>query len=56
MPILPLSHPEPFAAVLGVMLHPERKIKRRLKRLPFSISVFHLRSSIDEEESYRVPT
>ena len=22
MPILPLSHPEPFAAVLGVMLHP----------------------------------
>ena len=25
MPILPLSHPEPFAAVLGVMLHPLEK-------------------------------
>ena len=24
MPILPLSHPEPFAAVLGVMLHPRK--------------------------------
>ena len=25
MPVLPLSHPEPFAAVLGVMLHPLEK-------------------------------
>ena len=23
MPILPLDHPEPFAATLGVMLYPE---------------------------------
>ena len=32
------------------------KDQARLKRLPFSISVLHMISSIDEEESYRVPT
>ena len=29
MPVLPLSHPEPFAAVLGVMLHPLEEDKAK---------------------------
>ena len=35
MPILPLSHPEPFAAVLGVMLHPREKDQAKAEARAF---------------------
>ena len=35
MPILPLSHPEPFAAVLGVMLHPREKDQAKAEAFAF---------------------
>ena len=48
MPILPLSHPEPFAAVLGVMLHPleEEQPKARAfasQYLADPLTAFHQR-------------
>ena len=35
MPILPLSHPEPFTAVLGVMLHPREEDQAKAEALAF---------------------
>jgi hypothetical protein len=36
MPVLPLDHPEPFAAVLGVMLYPGTDEDDRRKARAFA--------------------
>ena len=46
MPILPLSHTEPFAAVLGVMLHPREKDQAKAEAFAFQYLGVHLRAPL----------
>ena len=59
MPILPLSHPEPFAAVLGVMLHPREKDQAKAEALAFQylgapLKKFHRRGELPRSDLERI--